>query len=175
MHKYLFIIICLISACTRPSTSYYTIQMPEGWQEVEDQKIVEKHVFWAFSNNNYTKHTEEPIFRAWDAPDEENAFVTIMELKRHRNLGMGKFYNEVIRVLQNAGWVMQERGTCELGGERCKWWNQAYGDGIVQQRCYMVANGPYYYVIAFTTSYLGEDKQKHFDKIAETLTFYEGA
>jgi hypothetical protein len=152
----------------------YTIAVPTGWHEVVKEEDVKKHIFWSFSNNNYTKFTENPLFRAWDAPEETNAFLTIMELKRHRNLGMGGFYDEVIRGLREMGWTIQETGTTKIGGQRCKWWVQSHSGGAVQQQCFSVASGPYYYILAFSTSYLSEEKQRLFQQIAQTVTFYEG-
>lgn len=152
----------------------YTITVPSGWREVVKEADVKKLVFWSFSNNNYTKHTEEPLFRAWNAPEDTNAFLTVMEVKRHRNYGMGSFYDQTIRFMREMGWVIHETGITKIGGERSKWWIQSHAGGEIQQQCFMVTNGAYIYILAFTTSYLSEDKQKHFSEIAHTVTFYEG-
>lgn len=152
----------------------YTVTVPAGWHEVVKKVDVNKHVLWAFTNANFTKHVETPVFRAWDGPEEANAFFTIMEVNRHRNLGVAVFYDDIIRFLPTVGWIIQETGTTKIGGQRCKWWIQSYGEGALHQQCFMFGNGPYLYVMAFTTSYLGEEKQKLFEQIAHSVTFQEG-
>jgi hypothetical protein len=152
----------------------YTLVVPSGWHELVKEKDVMKHVFWGFSNSNYTKHKEEPIFRAWVAPEKENAFFTIMEVKRHCNLGVGVTYNEIHRIFLEDGWKIQETGSTRINDRYCKWWIQTHANGALQQQCYLVANGPYFYAIAFTTSHLSEDKQKQFDQIAHSIAFHKG-
>ncbi len=184
--NFLICIVALVCAgCTHsvaPDTLHthkqgveYTIKIPNGWREVIKESDVKKHVFWGFTNSNYSKFKEQPLFRAWDAPEAENAFCTLMEVKRHRNLGVGGFYNQVVFMMREQGWDIQETGTTQLGGERSKWWIQTHLNGALQQQCYLFAHGEYVYALAFSTSYLSEKKQKLFKEIAESISFQAGA
>ncbi len=189
--KYKTFLSCIVFICALPGCAHqendleenyghsniiqeYTIQIPDSWHEVVKKNDVLKQVYWGFSNNNYSKHTEEPLFRAWNAPEKENAFLTIMEVKRNRNLGLGLFYNQLLFILQQDGWTLQESGTTTLDGKRCKWWIQTHLGGALHQLCYLVTSGPYVYGLAFNTTYLSEEKQKEFQKIAESIKFKSG-
>ncbi|MCE5294778.1 MAG: hypothetical protein LLF94_09240 [Chlamydiales bacterium] len=153
-----------------PGTGY-TIQMPNGWHEVANYRDVKKHIFWSFSNSNYTKFTEEPLFRAWDGPENLHSFFTVSEVKRHCHLSVSSLYDDLIRTLKDRGWVMHEAGVSEIDNKRTKWWVQSVPEGSLHQKCYLVAHENKMYVFAFTTSYLSEDKLKLYNNIAYSITF----
>ncbi len=151
----------------------YKVSLPDGWQEVAKKEDVMKMVFWGFSNSNYTRFTEEPLFRAWRAPDE-NTFLTVMELKRHRNFGASLFGDEIMRTLPDSGWKIQEKGTTQIDSIYCKWWIQSHLNGALQQQSFLIGKGAYYYTFVFSTSYLSEERQKMFENVMKTVTFYKG-
>lgn len=153
----------------------YAVDLPPGWNEVRKQEDVNKLVFWGLVNYNHTSRAEKPLFRAWCGPEESHSFLTIMEVKRHRNLGLGVFYDDIIRFLREQGWQIQETGVTEIDNMRCKWWVQAVPNGALHQQCFLVTHGPYVYALAFTTSYMTDEKQKLFMQIAKSVTFRKGA
>ncbi len=153
----------------------YVLEPPAGWVEVAKKEDVKKLVFWGLVNYNHTVHAEQPLFRAWCGPDESHSFLTVMEVKRHRNIGVGMFYGDLIRFLKEQGWKMQETGTAKIDNAWCKWWIQAVPGGDLHQQCFLVAHGSHLYALAFTTSYMTDDKQKLFMQIAQSMNFREGA
>lgn len=149
----------------------YNIQLPNGWHEVTNYKDVKKHIFWCFTNNNYTKFREEPLFRAWDGPEDLHSFFTVCEVKRHCHLSVSTIYDDLIRTLKNGRWIIHESGITEIDKRRTKWWIQSVSEGALHQKCYLVANENKMYTFVFTTSYLSEDKLKLFDEIAHSISF----
>jgi hypothetical protein len=150
----------------------YHILLPDGWKEVPHRRDVEKHVFWGFSNYHHASVSEVPVFRTWETPESEDMFLTIMEVKRHCNFGVGGMYNELMHILRDGGWTIKATGVTRIGKERSKWWVQSHMHGDVQQLCYLVGNGPYFYAFVFTAADLTPEKKKIFEGIIESVTFH---
>ncbi|MBS0637908.1 MAG: hypothetical protein JSS12_10385 [Verrucomicrobia bacterium] len=181
-----FLFILLITGCTQPTNEEklslsknlgdadtvcgYSLNLPKGWQEVIKEEDIKKMVFWAFSNSNYTKFTEVPVFRAWISADQD-CYLTVMELKRHRNMGTSTFAAEILRMLPEMGWTIEETGSKKIQGNYCKWWIQSHLQGAIQQQCYFIGKGPFYYAFVFTTSYLSKERQQQFEEIMNTIGF----
>lgn len=151
--------------------SSYNLSLPAGWQELNGYEHVRKRVFWAMGCYNYTKWLEKPQIRAWDGPEEVHTFLSVQQIKRHRNLGIGTVYDDTIRFMHELGADIQETGVSEINGLRCKWWVQSFSEGQVYQQCFMFCRESYTYIFCFTTSYLSEDKKQFFESIVKTATF----
>lgn len=194
MHTYasrvflMFIVVAVFTACaphkaesengrlawsegaSQPLSSY-NLSMPAGWQEITNYEQIKTRVFWAMSCYNYTRWLEKPQIRAWDGPEEAHVFLTVQQIKRHRNLGIGTMYDDVIRFMHELGADVQETGVTEIKGLRCKWWVQSFSEGQVYQQCFMFARGSYSYIYCFTTSYFSEDKRQLFESLVNSVTF----
>jgi len=151
--------------------SSYILSLPAGWNEVTDHEQIKTRVFWTVGNYNYTRWLEKPQIRAWDGPEEMHTFLTVQQIKRQRNLGIGTWYEDVIRFMHDLRADVQETGVSEINGLRCKWWVQSFLEGQVYQQCFMFGRGAYFYICCFTTSYLSEDKKQFFENIVKTVAF----
>ncbi len=165
------IITCKKQVESRTDTSSdYAIELPFGWHEIAEFEDVKRQAFWGFSSSSY-KVGQGPLYRAWNAPESDNAFLAIMHEKLPSNLSISSYYKEAIQWIRNAGWTIQDSGNVKIDEQYCKWWIQSHAKSSLHQLCYLIGNGPNVYVLAFTTTSFSQDKQKLFNKIAQTITF----
>jgi len=162
------IITCKRQVESRTDTSSdYSIELPFGWHEVAKFEDVKRQAFWGFSNSDGL----QPLYRAWSAPESEHAFLAIMQERLKKNSNIGNYYKEAIQWIRNAGWIIQDSGNAKIDDKYCKWWIQSRSNGDLHQLCYLIGYGSDVYVLAFTTTSLSLEKQKLFNKIAQTITF----
>lgn len=151
--------------------SNISFSMPEGWTQVEDPAQLKAHVIWSISLQNDYVTTDHPTFLAWDAPEELNAFLTCMKVKRERSVGIGFWYDQITQLMRDSNAQIQETGTSKVGGNHCKWWIQTLAGGALQQKCYLVGHNNYIYFFYFTARFLSPDCLESFDSIVDSVSF----